>query len=703
VLAKNPMPIQDEIAEFDEYIKEQGFGDSEEFKNLIKQYTDAFTSESEYIVFDILDRYEKVLQNERKRYQSDENVQSMFNDLGGYRSLKGQERETLSQASNLIKRPNRHDIPPLSEGEMKEYYRLKEKSTAYGNQANQQIKELSADYPILRSEKAIDIYQHDNLDDFKNEIYPNIQQQLRDIAKTREYLAGDPKLIFKMKPMIPTFYEMLGVEEGSVHDLIIKDEYDFIAKVDEMFNTALTVLGLALAVLSFGSGTALLALASFGLSSYTALQDLNNYDLDSTLYYVGLIDEEPSFAWVVVSVMGAAFDLGGAVSVLRTIEEPARVFTQSIKNASTQEAQDALEIFHKQVDEHLIEIDPAAAERLKQQAQVEVNARNTNTADEHVTSTKKTDLQNNELDDFKSQHKEDFELHEKLDDQISNPNKTDSPKEIVDDKKFATYVLASMIVNYGDSNNLHPAVILPALQNLAKKPGANVKGFSYRLEGKDKAKFFLHGSLFSIHPGDGIYDYSMGLGELADIDKLDGIDADISKIDFKELDVLDKTSMAINNADYSKMIRVQGLVFERRVTKAVKTGEVAPFSNWIEDGYEHYTQLHLKSLNSDKRIIGDDVFIKAVSSNGVSYKKAIYHDSKLKEGSPWTENQKSELIKIFETTDKPYVEFEVRSSNTKLNTNGLLSTGEKVRIYREDVYKTISDENLQIDRTYKIF
>lgn len=104
----------------------------------------------------------------------------------------------------------------------------------------------------------------------------------------------------------------------------------------------------------------------------------------------------------------------------------------------------------------------------------------------------------------------------------------------------------------------------------------------------------------------------------------------------------------------------------------------------------------LRTGGSNK-IIADDLFVKAVEdSRGRPYYRAVISDSKLNAGSPWTDNQKSELINIFKNdTSKEFIEFEVRSD--KLPINSPVKKTERVRIYREDVYKIISEgDNIKV-------
>jgi hypothetical protein len=100
--------------------------------------------------------------------------------------------------------------------------------------------------------------------------------------------------------------------------------------------------------------------------------------------------------------------------------------------------------------------------------------------------------------------------------------------------------------------------------------------------------------------------------------------------------------------EFFKFVTKKGKDFENVVTTIAKNGSGPPFNGWLNDGFVHHGQLHIENLTGGKRIIGDDVFIKNdIDDLGVSFKRAIYHDSKLSSGSPWTPNQRSELIDIF--------------------------------------------------------
>jgi len=106
-----------------------------------------------------------------------------------------------------------------------------------------------------------------------------------------------------------------------------------------------------------------------------------------------------------------------------------------------------------------------------------------------------------------------------------------------------------------------------------------------------------------------------------------------------------------------------------------------------------------------KKIIADDLFIKKQFDEllEVEYYKAIISDSKLTKNSPWTGNQKDELINAFKNTDKPYLEFEVRTALDKLPKNSPVKTKDVIRIYKKDVFKIIGDGNGNFGDVVQIF
>ena len=151
-------------------------------------------------------------------------------------------------------------------------------------------------------------------------------------------------------------------------------------------------------------------------------------------------------------------------------------------------------------------------------------------------------------------------------------------------------------------------------------------------------------------------------------------------------------------SNFFKTYTQLGRQFESLVSSKIRN--IPPFSTLYKD-YTHLKQVYLKGVKDN--IIADDLFVKKVFDEveEVDYFRAIISDSKLKATSPWTANQKSELIDVFKNNpNKKYIEFQVRTNNTLLkeaNAPEKFRQGTTIRIYREDVYKIISEgDNIKI-------
>ena len=159
-----------------------------------------------------------------------------------------------------------------------------------------------------------------------------------------------------------------------------------------------------------------------------------------------------------------------------------------------------------------------------------------------------------------------------------------------------------------------------------------------------------------------------------------------------EISKTDVTWTKWGKSNFFKTNTQLGRQFESLVSSKIRN--IPPFSTLYKD-YTHLKQVYLKGVKDN--IIADDLFVKELrDERGRSYFRAIISDSKLNATSPWTANQKSELIDVFKNNpNKKYIEFEVRSD--KLPINSPIKKTDKIRIYREDVYKIISEgDNIKI-------
>ena len=154
--------------------------------------------------------------------------------------------------------------------------------------------------------------------------------------------------------------------------------------------------------------------------------------------------------------------------------------------------------------------------------------------------------------------------------------------------------------------------------------------------------------------------------------------------------------------------------FEKANNTVIKSNRNPPCNSWGGNGNRtHYTQLQV----GEPKVILDDALVDPIAvttdARGRKTYKAIYHDSKLSNNAPWTTNQRTEIIDKF-TNEKgvitdanglQYLEFEVKSSATYFEKQGgFLQTGDKIRIYKTDIYKSISNgDGKRITKTINVF
>lgn len=165
--------------------------------------------------------------------------------------------------------------------------------------------------------------------------------------------------------------------------------------------------------------------------------------------------------------------------------------------------------------------------------------------------------------------------------------------------------------------------------------------------------------------------------------------------------------IANNNSKFAK-----ARAFETSNSTKVANNTNPPCGAWGGNGNGiQHAQLHCKDLGTGKRVILDDAIVDPISvattPAGDPIYKLIYHDSKLTNLAPWSKNQKSEIIDVFmNNSNLDYIDFEVRNVSSYFDDipNSPLDTEVTIRIYRGDIYKSISNgDGVNITETIKIF
>jgi hypothetical protein len=122
-----------------------------------------------------------------------------------------------------------------------------------------------------------------------------------------------------------------GIEPGSIYERIINDHIaeERLSALTE--GIALALITLALTIATFGGGTVAVVAgaAAFGLSAWQAVDAFQDYVRESNAADAQLLSEDPSIAWLILAVVGAAADLGAAAAAVRALRPAALALNET--------------------------------------------------------------------------------------------------------------------------------------------------------------------------------------------------------------------------------------------------------------------------------------------------------------------------------------------------------------------------------------
>jgi hypothetical protein len=316
------------------------FASITEFETYIRKFEEAFEQEAANVALDVVAQYAGKLYKESERYQDPKEISSLYQALGSFRThfAEFDKNATISNSYNRAAEQARlpgqgHLHPSISQEEdaMAAY----KKAVVAKEAAKSDIQGLAGDRPIF-AEEALPIEKRINKvalakaseKDLGGVMQAHVATRVQAVADAKAEIQGNPKLIYKMKKLMPVFYAQMGISPGSIFDLIIQDKLsdDAIIKIVEGIATA--IVAIALTVVSMGTATPAIvaagaAVAGFGLSASLTYAEYRDYTQQKKLADVGFADD-PSIVWLIIGIAGAALDLGAAVNAVRALGPAAK-------------------------------------------------------------------------------------------------------------------------------------------------------------------------------------------------------------------------------------------------------------------------------------------------------------------------------------------------------------------------------------------
>lgn len=291
-------------------LRRYGFSSISDFERAIAAFVAAYRSETVLIGKEMLDRYEHVLWEQEERYRRASEA------AGLHRQLEPA-RQHYRQA---IRIREEHAMTPWTPEEMAEQAYWSGQFRAEQARGRAAIEGLSGTHPLLRNRDV----PHEELaladrDDVQSLMLDYIAERRDDVRETRSNLESHPDMVFELDVLRDAAFAEQNIRPGSIYAMIIEDHVRQTEVERAMINLAIAVLAIAAGFLSAGTGTVAVlgATAGLGLSAYQAVEEFRRYEQMSAAAGAQLLSDDPSFAWVIVAIVGAGIDLGGAAAALR--------------------------------------------------------------------------------------------------------------------------------------------------------------------------------------------------------------------------------------------------------------------------------------------------------------------------------------------------------------------------------------------------
>ena len=298
-----------------------GYPSLRAFEVGIARFVTAFRESAVNEAASVLDRYEHVLLREQRRYTpGSAAVTSLHADLAPARASFS----TAAEQRRNVLPPN----PNLSAGAILRSNAATAAAESSMTQGRAQVRAQMDLNPLLgyANFPVDDLARCNSVADTQSVLTTYITDSLGHVADTRARLRDDHEIVFKLDTLVALTKSHLGIEPGSIWELIITDHQA--PTVDEIeLQVMLAVVGVALGIASGGS--ALAAVAGLGLSSVMALQTYEDYALRSDAYGAQLLSEDPWLGWVVLAIVGVVADLAVVASVIRPIRPALKAFQET--------------------------------------------------------------------------------------------------------------------------------------------------------------------------------------------------------------------------------------------------------------------------------------------------------------------------------------------------------------------------------------
>ncbi len=301
-----------------------------EFEKLIAEFESSFVTETVHIANDLLSKYEHVLYEEEQKFNDPAYISQIYSQLSQTKAKEKYNEADSNRSTATMIMPA--DPGKYAPGDIELKAKLRTEANSLERSAESDVSGIASASPLMKN-KDFDKRElaFAEQDEIKSIMLSYIADRREDIATTREDLADDPMLIFKLDDLLKAAYEQQQIEPGGIHDQIITDRRRQISRDEAIIKILVAVFAVALGLLTFGGGTIAVigAVGAFGISAFQAIQEFKEYETKHAAYGSGLLSDDPSIGWVVVAVIGAGLDLGAAVAAVKALAPAAKILNET--------------------------------------------------------------------------------------------------------------------------------------------------------------------------------------------------------------------------------------------------------------------------------------------------------------------------------------------------------------------------------------
>jgi len=296
--------------EIKELLKLFRFNDQKEYSSAIKNFTKFFKKKAHAFVEDYNLKYGELLSKEEKKIEDESYVKDI------YRKVK------KSGANKKYKKADKAR-------KYRSYYDIKERAAKdkyseeiHDNRAAGKNAILALDIALVKMPgfeyEAFSEVQ--SVSEMKVFLKSEIKRQRDNIKTSKSYILKEDT-VFHFKDIILKVLEQEGISEGSVLYTIIIDKIK-----DEIFDemlhgVAIAIFVIGLALLTGGAGIVGMAATATvtTVGAYVTIKEIEGYLGKKAAFEIGLTDDDPNIVWVIISILGTAFDTAALAKLINSV------------------------------------------------------------------------------------------------------------------------------------------------------------------------------------------------------------------------------------------------------------------------------------------------------------------------------------------------------------------------------------------------